>query len=326
MTKKRQSRYYADPNKNKKMIFQTRDAEIIYEIFKDQFLSTSQIQSLFFNSASTCKIRLRKLFNQGYLKRAFAPVCFGSSEAIYYPTRKGLELVLEKLKINPGRINFKSATYQVKPEKQRHEIDVNQLKISLIQALKKNPKVELVFCLKGPGTWDSVKDPKPDPQDKREFIPIRPDRFICLKTNNSYQYLFLEVDRGTMRLNEFRRKLRGYREYYFSGGFLKKYGKKGQEIKDLPFRVLTTAPTEERRNNLIEQALKEGSNLMMWFTLFKQAERDFLGQIWLRGKEYKEILESLDREEQVRLSMANKNRRLERDKEIRDKAVFLPLL
>jgi hypothetical protein len=101
-----------------------------------------------------------------------------------------------------------------------------------------------------------------------------------------------------MKLKEFRRKLRGYREYYFSGGFLKRYGKEGQKIEDLAFRVLVTAPTEERRNNLIEQALLEGSNLMCWFTLYDQINRDFFGKIWLRGKEYKEIFEQLDKKEQ----------------------------
>jgi len=324
MTKQRQSRYQANPNEP--MIFQKRDAEIIKEVFEDQFLTTSQIQTLFFNSATSCKVRLRKLFNQGYLKRAFAPVSFGSSEAIYYPTKKGIDSTCETLKLNPKEINFKSATYRVKPEKQRHEIELNQIKISLIQALKRNSEIELFFYWKGPKTWDRVEDFNPDSKDKREYIPIRPDSFFCLKTNNNYQYFFLELDRGTMRLSEFRRKLRGYRNYFFSGGFLKKYGKPNQQIKDLSFRVLTITPTEERRNNLIEQALLEGSNLMMWFTLYNQAEKDFLGKIWLRGKEYKEVFESLNREEQARLSMANKNRRLERDQKIRDKAVFLSLL
>jgi hypothetical protein len=318
--KKRQSKFKPDPTK--RVVFQKRDAEIIYEIFKDQFLTAKQINSLFFNSLNACQVRLRKLYDAGCLRRTYAPVSFGTSEAIYSPTKKGIDFVKKTLNLN--ELNFKSATYRVSPTKQRHEIEVNQLKVSLIQALRKRPEIELLFCLKGPKTWDYVKDPNPKSQEKREFIPIRPDRFFGLKVKDNCQYFFLELDRGTMRLSEFQRKLRGYKAYYFSGGFLKKYGKKDQEIKDLPFRVLIVAPTEKRRNNLIEQALLIGSNLMMWFTTFDKAEKDFLGKIWLRGRDYKEVFKDFSQKEQERIRTTH--RWEERDKIVREKTNFLSLL
>ncbi|MCK4419149.1 hypothetical protein KAV79_05030 [Candidatus Aerophobetes bacterium] len=152
---------------------------------------------------------------------------------------------------------------------------------------------------------------------KREYIPIRPDRFIGLKINALSNYYFLEVDRGSAALKECARKLRGLREYYFSGGFFKKYGEQGYRKEDYSYRVLITAPTQERRNNLVEKAIEQGSLEMCWLGLFSGVIQDPLGKVWIRGKEYKEVLESLVERQRERILRAH--RKLERDEIIKER-------
>jgi len=313
--KKRQSRYKPDYKKFPRVNIQDRDLEIIKEVAKDRFLTARQIQALFFNSYSAAQRRLQKLWNKGYLKREYAPVKFGSSEALYCPTKKGIDLLIQRSIIVPDEINWKSKYNRVKPEKKQHEIDANEFKVVLTIAVRENNYAELLFCERGSSFWDYVKDPDPDPKDKREYIPIRPDRFIGLKINGLSNYFFLEIDRGTMRLKECARKLGGLREYYFSGGFFKKYGQPGYKKEHYSYRVLITAPTEERRNNLVEKAIEQGSLEMCWFGLFSEVIQDPLGKVWIRGKEYKEVLERLAEWERERILRTH--RKLERDEIIK---------
>ncbi len=314
--KKRQSRYKPDYGKFPRVNVQDRDLKVIKEVAKDRFLTARQIQALFFSSYSAVQRRLQKLWNKGYLKREYAPVKFGSSEALYCPTKKGMDLLVERSVINSDEIKWKSKYNRVKPEKKQHEIDVNEFKVALAVGVRENNNVELLFCEKDSSYWDYVKDPEPDPKDKREYIPIRPDRFIGLKINGLSNYYFLEVDRGSAALKECARKLRGLREYYFSGRFFKKYGQPGYRKEDYSYRVLITAPTEERRNNLIEKVIEQGSLEMCWFGLFSEVIENPLGKVWIRGKEYKEVLENLTEWERERILRTH--RRLERDDIIKE--------
>ena len=330
--RKRQSRYKADPKRDAGTRITERDVKIFETVVKEQFLTREQLRRLFNVSQSTMTIRLRKLWNQGYLGRAFAPVGFGSSPAIYYPTAKCISAIMEKTGRSREDIGWTGGKSRVSPEKKQHELDVNEFKVSLIVALREkygaealaywygkevkgeSPAVEILFCDKGIDCWDYVRDPKSEPSGPRG-IPIRPDRFMGLKIDGEPQYYFVEIDRGTMPLKRIRRKLRGYRVYYFSGGFVKKYGQEGDRIEDYFFRVLVTAVTEERRNNLIEQAIAIGSLDMIWFSVFSEFVNDPLGKVWLRGVEYQEILKQIPKEERNPLFRAH--RKVERDEIIR---------
>jgi len=313
--KKRQSRYKPDHKRDAGTRITERDIKIFETVVSEQFLSREQLQRLFNVSKSTMTIRLRKLWNQGYLGRAFAPVSFGSSPAIYYPTTKCINAIIERTGKSREDINWTIGRGRVSPEKKQHELDVNEFKVSLMVALRKRygekalasywqekeieeelAAVELIFCEKGKDYWDYVRDPKPEPNEPRGNIPIRPDRFMGLRINGEPQYYFVEIDRGTMTLKRIRRKLRGYRAYYFSGGFVKKYGQEGDIIADYHFRVLVTTITEERRNNLVEQAIAIKSLEMVWFAVFDEFVSDPLGNVWVRGAEYQKILKQIPKE------------------------------
>lgn len=287
-----------------------RDLEILKEIIEDHFLTSRQIQELFFTSYSATQRRLQKLCERGYLGKSHKP----GTPAVFFAYRKAVNEVIKNNLLDPQDITWKTRYARERTAaKKQHEIDANWFKIALIRKAK---NIEILFFLKGSRCWDKVKDPNPDLKDRKLYIPIRPDWFFGLRTNGADSYFFFEMDEGTMALKAFRRKLRGYREYYFSGGFLERYGQKGAKKEDYPFRVLTTVqqtaiqPSDERRNNLVEQATAEGSLLMCWFANFQEAVASPFGKIWVRGKEYKEVLENLP----------SKSSKIERDKLINEKA------
>jgi hypothetical protein len=332
---KRQSRYKADLKRDAGTRITDRDIKIFETVIEEQFLTCDQLRRLFNVSNSTMTIRLRKLWNQRYVGRAFAPVSFGSSPAIYYPTNRLLSAIIEKTGRNREEINWTAGKGRLSPEKKQHELDLNEFKVSLISALRErygegaladywyekeiergSLEVELLFCEKGTDYWDYVRDPSPEPGEPRR-IPIRPDRFMGLRIDGKPQYYFIEIDRGTMPLKRIRRKFRGYRNYYLSSGFVKKYGQDGDRIEDYPFRVLVTAITEERRNNLIEQAIAVGSLEMIWFAVFSEFINDPLGKVWIRGAEYQEILRQMPKEKRELLIGAH--RKVERDEIIQQR-------
>jgi hypothetical protein len=328
--KKRQSRYKPNPHRDTGTRITARDIKLFETVLKEQFLTCDQLRRLFNVSQSTMTIRLRKLWNQGYLGKAFAPVSFGSSPAIYYPTTKCINNIIERTSRSREDISWTRGKSRLSPEKKQHELDLNEFNVSLMSALRLrygeealasywyeketeggSPEVELLFCEKGTDYWDYVRDPSPEPGEPRR-IPIRSDRFMGLRIDGKPQYCFIEIDRGTMPLKRIRRKLRGYHAYYLSGGFLKKYGQPGDRIEDYPFRVLVTAITEERRNNLVEEAIAVRSLEMMWFSVFSEFINDPLGKVWVRGVEYQEIMRQMPKETQGRLVGAY--RKVERDK------------
>lgn len=301
MAKKRQSRYERNPDRFQRVEIQKRDLDIIKEVLESRFLTTSQIQALFFGSASACKLRLQKLYHSGILQRIFAPVSYGSSEAVYCPTRKGVNLLIKSGEVEKEEISFRPKQNKVSNRKIQHELDINDIKIALTLKVaeikdfylrpehpnsKKRPNLSTlkkIFCWKrGSSTWDKVRNPK---KQKRKHLPVRPDLVFSL---NETAY-FLEVDRGTMTLGRFQRKLRGYREYFSDGRFRSKYS-----VDD--FRVLTTAPSERRRNNLLERAIKEQGMVKCLFAVFDELIESPFGKVWIRGREYVELLKREDKE------------------------------
>lgn len=310
------------PKKTNKIEYKLtpRDLEILKEIIQDHFLTSRQIQELFFTSYSATQRRLQKLCERGYLGKSHKP----GTPAVFFAYRKAVNEVVKNNLLDPREITWRTRYARERTAaKKQHEIDANWFKIPLIREAKKDSSIETLFFLKGSACWDKVKDPNPDPKDRRIYIPIRPDWFFGLRINRADSYFFFEMDEGTMALKAFRRKLRGYREYYFSEGFLNRYGQKGARKEDYPFRVLTAVkqtvaqPSDERRNNLVEQAIAEGSLLMCWFANFQETVSNPFDKIWIRGKEYKEILESLPPQQRERISKASST--IERDRLIKEK-------
>jgi len=245
--RQRQSRFQRDPDRYKNLYLGERDAFILIALVQERILSTSQIAALFFGQKSGAIRRLNQLWNAGYVDRGFAPVSFGMSEAIYSPTRKGIQFLIEEKVVPQEELSWNPKSYKVTNWKKQHELMVNDVKIAMILALAKRfnlympqPEVkyvpkgnakakerpdlgrvgEILIFEKGSEYDDRVRDP--DAQGNSRYIPIRPDRFMVLNLPEVPAYGLWEVDRGTMPERNFRRKTEGLPAILFLRRFSEK--------------------------------------------------------------------------------------------------------
>jgi hypothetical protein len=129
--------------------------------------------------------------------------------------------------------------------------------------------------------------------------------------NAHHKTFFLEIEIAPKQCDRLRRRFRAYREYYRSGGFLRRYGH-GDDVRAYPFVVLVTAPTDERRNNLIELAILEACRKMVWFATYDEVLADPLGAVWIRGEAYDAAFSTLSETQYSQLYRTH--RRVERDR------------
>ena len=121
-------------------------------------------------------------------------------------------------------------------------------------------------------------------------IGVIPDRVFSLAFEDRTRLNFaLELDRGTMDIksrqlvgkSSFRRKLLGYYQLWREGLHTSQWGFKA-------FRVLTVTPSEKRIENMIavqrEIVGEQGSNLFLFTTPKRLAEKSPLADVWVTGK------------------------------------------
>lgn len=160
--------------KNPRPIFlQERDQEIVVSVYEFGFLMRRQIQRLFdFNCVTRVNIRLRKLFDHGYLSRRFLPVIKGSSQALYFLGPQGVDLISQRAGIDPAIIKKKQMNYYERKELfLDHDLLLNDVRIGIYEALERFPDTRLdqwasyTDCLQ---EWN-LRNPKPVAKAKRVF-------------------------------------------------------------------------------------------------------------------------------------------------------------
>jgi hypothetical protein len=330
-TQRRQSRFRPDPARHTAMQITDRDLGVIFTTLHHPFLTIDEIRQLHFsvdNGRKSAARRLHILWNAGFLKRQWIPTLVGSSPAIYTASQAGVQLLLEAQRITPEEL---PSNGPVAPTTMRHELNVNKFVTAVMVGIAEryglcHPEAsptrrldldklsEVLSVESGSHLWDYVANPDSAEKSRHPHIPIRPDRLFTLKTEDGWKVFFLEVEIAAKSQARFRRRIRGYRAYYSSDGFLRRYGQ-GEDRSQYPFCVLITAPTEERRNNLIELAIKEKTLRMCWFAVYDEAVADPLGQVWIRPEEYASAIAGLSEQDKTR--MYRTHRRVERDAFIR---------
>src|SRR4249920_1634862 len=86
-------------------VLQERDEEIIEAVYNLIALTGEQIQSLIgFGCAPRRNIRLRLLFDHGYLERKFLPTMQGMAKPIYIPGPSSVEVLSGRLGVDPEEI------------------------------------------------------------------------------------------------------------------------------------------------------------------------------------------------------------------------------
>jgi len=265
MAGKRQSRFER-LKKPSPIILQPRDREIMLCVHEFRFLTREQIQRLFdFNCVTRANIRLRKLYDHGYLSRHFLPTVRGSSRAVYFLGPKGMEIISEGLGLDISTLKLNRKGF--KDLFLNHQLALNEARIAITLTIKEKAQMSLDCWLN--------EDACLQEYGRRRGI-IRPDAYFRFFNNGRIYSFFLEVDRSTMSHSRFRLRIQSYLEYAQSGYYQARYGVRY-------FRVLIITITLERLFNL--KRLIEGlTNKIFWFTTMDQIRsRNVFQSIWYRA-------------------------------------------
>lgn len=262
------------------LFLQERDQEIISSVYEFGFMTRQQIQDLHnFHCVTRINVRLRKLFDHGFLTRRFLPATRGTAQTIYFLGPEGIDLLSERTGADRLEITKRQKVYVDRKEMfLTHDLLLNDVRIAIQQVLINQPQMQLndwvnyTDCLQ---QWnDTISKPI-----KREKIMFRPDGYFRYSRLGKLFGCFIEVDRSTMSNNRFQSKVRLYLDYALSGAYPLKYGLHF-------FRVIVATETRKRLDNL-KSATEKITDKIFWFTIRENLTVGrFLEAIWERpGRE-----------------------------------------
>ena len=244
----------------KRMQLTERDIEIVQAVHQHRVLTQEHIQLLFFGprNKSGAQRRLERLYDHGFLERLLLPVTAGRSPTLYILDRKGADLL--RAERGYDTLAWYHSSRDLKTDFLEHTMAINDVMVAVTLACRaRDYELE---------TWQTESQLKANydrvtlqtASGRREEVPIVPDSFFCIVAHGRRYPCFLEVDRGTMTLGRFKRKVQGYVAYHRTGGYERRYG-----LQSL--RVLTVTVGEKRLVNLKEATEQAGGREWFWFGL-----------------------------------------------------------
>jgi hypothetical protein len=254
-----------------------RDQRILEAVHAcDGMLSFSQIQRLFFNGKSQAELRLRLLYQHGYLNRLNRQQRLRSPEMVYWLDKKGAELVGSLNGFQLGELSWRKEPRWFQIE---HDLAVNNFRLDLMEACQNNPEINLETWIPESEFWAYPDRVDYIYNDRKISRYIRPDGFFILTTDKNRIRYLLEIDRSTEDNPRFLRekilpglaylKTRAYKERfgYHTGRWL----------------VVTTG--ERRLGNMLEQAKRGNAQGLFYFSTYDQvsARTMFFSPIWHRA-------------------------------------------
>jgi hypothetical protein len=261
------------------MALTERDRAILVAVERHRFLSRDQIAEVFFPASasasssvliSSCNARLQRLFQHGYLARSFQTGVAATSPAIYSLDRRGVQAVATDRGIDPAEVRWSPKRGRSELYFREHTLAVNDIWVAAILAERCGEAQIEEWVMDGPGLWDRVDDA----ESRRGYLPVRPDAYLRLVVGGKRAHFLVEVDRATMSNRRFAEKIRAYQLYWREGRFSKLYDARS-------FRVLVTAPSARRRNNLRRTAASTGARAMFLFAVQDDVmQRGLFAPIW----------------------------------------------
>lgn len=272
--KKRLPRYKRSKNPPLVQV-QDRDMAILMAVGCEyRYLTTRQIHLLFFGgSMSQTRLRLTKLYHNGYLDRVHRPVTEGSGEAIYCLDRRGANVLASNLDVDRDRMFWQGKRKTLSQNSLEHALRVNDFRVAMKVAC------DLIGRAKFSSGWvdeqllrdldQKVKLPSQSDPDQYIECPLVADGFFGLEfQNGAVKFFMLELDLGTESNRRFGLKAKAYREYLRSGKY--------QEVFESDdFRVLVITPSSRRTENLMRTAREAGDKAMFWFTDMTQYTQEY---------------------------------------------------
>ena len=248
------------------MVLQERDKKIIASCFDYRFLTQDQVRVLLdFGCQVRASVRLRKLFDNGYLSRRFLANLEGRAKILYFPGPKGVEIISEKSGLDPLKIKQKrKQLLEIKNASLPHYLSINKFRLAFSLASKNNPLISLK-------SWKTEKE-IPLSLEEREFYP---DAYFVYGFRGKLYSIFLEVDCSTESNKRFHGKVENYLKYGFDGYYQKQFGFQF-------FRVLVVCQSTARLKNL-KKLVEQKTDKMFWLALQEDISSEkILAKIWHR--------------------------------------------
>lgn len=239
---------------------------------KYRYLTTAQIKGLLFATASVqaCRLRLLKLYQNGYLNRLRQEVVIGtgSAETVYCLDRKGVELLATQRDEEPESAKYQPHFARVKGVFIKHTLAIVEFRLTVEKEIEQRGDLRIHRWF---NEWD-IADPLAIKKRDKFFIydevmdttnnqrlSVYPDAVFVLEREKagekSRELYFVEIDMGTMTHRRIREKLRAYEIYRRAKRHKVRYGK---EYED--FTVLMQTTSGERAENL-QVILNNGSEI-----------------------------------------------------------------
>jgi len=268
-----------------------RDTEIIRQVFRHRFLSSTHVCSLLGGSRQQLLRRLQRLFHHGYLDRPRAQIDYyraGSQAMVYGLGRHGVNLLENELQVPPQKVDWTAKNRNATRVFLEHTLAVADVMVSLEIACREHGGVEFIRC--GPLRDEQMKwRVRVQHGSSAAEIGVVPDGLfgLGLSEQAGIVWFFLEADRATMPIRRhglkqtsFYRKLLAYHETWRQG-----------LLKDMfpRFRVLTVTTSPQRVEGLIEcnRTLTQGKGSGLFLFADKapfRAARDVLALPLLNGR------------------------------------------
>ena len=262
------------------MLLQKRDLELLKALFACGFLSTSQIQKLFFNQnhSVVCRRLNKRLLPNKIVTRYRSGLAFCSTEAVYTLGTEGISILAEELNVDTSEI-FKPGKQKFNPLFLSHTLEINDFWISLRAACEiSKDEYQIVSW------WTERKLRKRFQRPGKVDLPLPDSRFVLHRRKDQTERLFLlEIDRGTERQAIFQKKIDRYLNYYVSGQHKADFG------FDV-FRVLIVTPDDQRLKSVLKVSAEAGANNIFLFSLKRQISQEtILNPIWITPRDFYDV-------------------------------------
>lgn len=240
------------------LIVQDRDRRLLTALDSMRIVDRDQAMAVAgFHSITRANTRLLKLKNAGLLRRFFVGTQGGNRKALYSLSPKGAALIGVRL----WHLHRRAADRLIVDPFIEHQLTLNALRILVCH--RRLPEGLLV------DGWRVF------PQPISKALPLAPDAYFEIQSDNHTYPMFLEVDRGTEGQRIWKNKIALYLRMATSGEFAARFGQQ-------KFAVLVTAATE-RRLESIRRTVAKLTGKIFWFATFPIINTSgFWSEVWIR--------------------------------------------
>jgi hypothetical protein len=273
------------------MVFTERDGRILVAIHAfDGLMGDYQIQRLFFTGKRQMQARMKKLWQNGYVRRPGTRRRASLDCMVYWLDERGAEYVAGTL---DQRVQEMVWLKEPRWSEVRHQLAVNDVRIFMREACERQPALDL-----DEGWFMGERDFRVHPDTvefrfpggrhgKHKVVPDAHVQVLVTARGETRRYrLFLELDRGTMDNPRFvREKVLPGVAYLSTEAYERRLGHKSGL-----WLVVTTKGARRVRNlKKATEAVAGQDASFFFFTTFAevQSETVFTASIWYRGGEDK---------------------------------------